>query len=362
MRILIKKLYMAIIRSLNMLFFPVKVNKQHIVVFMTFYEDMMPIIKALVQQSYQITVIGPKKYQQEVESLGHLNYLIAGNKGVIQHIKALSSARVILIDTYYLMLGGYRKKRGQTIIQTWHASGALKLFGLQDHQVDTANTQMVTQYKKVYDATDYYLIGGEEMGKCFEGAFDAQAAQMLKFGLPRLVDYQQQDMIKRQRDLKQQHGITKKLIVYVPTYREDHGNNRKINSEKIEQALPEYCVISQFHPSIVHQSSGISTQELLIMADVLISDYSSLPIEASLLHKPTLFYVYDETEYHDQRGLNQFYWTIPEVYKVTDEAEIINKLKNDSTQLKPLFESWHDYNSTQSLMLLMNFIDKLVKK
>ena len=70
------------------------------------------------------------------------------------------------------------------------------------------------------------------MGKCFEGAFDA-AAQMLKFGLPRLVDYQQQDMIKGS-DLKQQHGITKKLIVYVPTYREDHGNNRKINSEKIE--------------------------------------------------------------------------------------------------------------------------------
>ena len=46
---------------------------------------------------------------------------------------------------------------------------------------------------------------------------------------------------------------------------------------------------------------------------------------------------------------------------MTDEAEIINKLKNDSAQLKPLFESWHDYNSTQSLMLLMNFIDKLVK-
>ena len=67
-------------------------------------------------------------------------------------------------------------------------------------------------------------------------------------------------MIKRQRDLKQQHGITKKLIVYVPTYREDHGNNRKINSEKIEQALPEYRVISQFHPSIVHQSSGISAR------------------------------------------------------------------------------------------------------
>ena len=46
------------------------------------------------------------------------------------------------------MLGGYRK-RGQTIIQTWHASGALKLFGLQDHQVDTANTQMVHNIKSL---------------------------------------------------------------------------------------------------------------------------------------------------------------------------------------------------------------------
>ena len=32
----------------------------------------------------------------------------------------------------------------------------------------------------------------------------------------------------------------------------------------------------------------------MIMADVIISDYSSLPIEASLLDKPTLFYVYDD--------------------------------------------------------------------
>ena len=35
----------------------------------------------------------------------------------------------------------------------------------------------------------------------------------------------------------------------------------------------------------------------MIMADVIISDYSSLPIEASLLDKPTLFYVYDEHKY-----------------------------------------------------------------
>ena len=54
---------------------------------------------------------------------------------MISHIKALSSAKVIIIDTYYLMMGGYHKKKGQAVIQTWHA-GALKDFGLTDHQVD----------------------------------------------------------------------------------------------------------------------------------------------------------------------------------------------------------------------------------
>ena len=62
------------------------------------------------------------------------------------------------------------------------------------------------------------------------------------------------------------------------------------------------------------------------MADLIISDYSSIPIEASLLNKPTLFYVYDEKEYEKVRGLNQYYYDIPNTYKVTTEEALIEKL------------------------------------
>ena len=48
-------------------------------------------------------------------------------------------------------------------------------------------------------------------------------------------------------------------------------------------------------------------------------------IEASLLDKPTLFYVYDEHKYDKIRGLNQFYKAIPQQYKVTTEEELILK-------------------------------------
>ena len=33
---------------------------------------------------------------------------------------------MIIIDNYYLLLGGYNKTSNQHIVQTWHASGALK--------------------------------------------------------------------------------------------------------------------------------------------------------------------------------------------------------------------------------------------
>ena len=125
---------------------------------MTFPEDVMPIINELDNKGYKITVIAKFEEQYRLEHLNNINFIPAGNKYIVKHIKALSSSKVILIDTYYLMLGGYTKKKAQTIIQTWHASGALKNFGLTDHQVDLNNVTMVRQYQRVYQATDFILL------------------------------------------------------------------------------------------------------------------------------------------------------------------------------------------------------------
>ena len=61
------------------------------------------------------------------KNLKNITFIPAGNKNVISHIKALSSAKVIIIDTYYLMMGGYHKKKGQAVIQTWHAAERSKI-------------------------------------------------------------------------------------------------------------------------------------------------------------------------------------------------------------------------------------------
>ena len=116
------------ITLLNFIYKRRQVDKKQITVLMTFPEDVMPIINELDNKGYKITVIAKFEEQYRLEHLNNITF-IPGNKYIVKHIKALSSSKVILIDTYYLMLGGYTKKKAQTIIQTWHASGALKNFG-----------------------------------------------------------------------------------------------------------------------------------------------------------------------------------------------------------------------------------------
>lgn len=136
MRLIIKKIYIIAIVLLNMVFKPFNINSKHIVIMMTFKQDILPIIEALCSEGYHVTVIGKKIYQKDINNINHAYFIPAGNKYIMRHMKVLSKAKVIILDTYYLMMGGYQKKKGQTVIQTWHAAGALKNFGLTDHQVD----------------------------------------------------------------------------------------------------------------------------------------------------------------------------------------------------------------------------------
>lgn len=340
-----------------------KVKSDHIVVMMTFAEDVLPIIEALNRKGYKLTVIGTEQNRKYIEHIEHIVYLPAGNIQVFKHIKALSSAKVIVIDTYYLIMGGFKKKKQQTVLQTWHAAGALKNFGLTDRQVDLSNNKIVQQYKKVYDATDKYIIGGEPMANCFKESFGANEKQFLRTGLPRLVPYTRLNVEHRQQELKQQYGINGKVAVYVPTYREHKQANRQIDKQKFETELPEYTLLSKLHPSIAtEQQTTINLQSLMILADVIISDYSSLAIEASILKKPTIFYVYDEANYNLARGLNAFYEKIPEIYKAYSEDELMHKLQENNFAPATLFEAWHEYNTKNSLTNIINEIEKMVEK
>src|SRR4051794_30936414 len=53
----------------------------------------------------------------------------------LQSIYHLATSRYIMVDNYYGFLTAAPFKKGVQCIQLWHASGALKKFGLQDESV-----------------------------------------------------------------------------------------------------------------------------------------------------------------------------------------------------------------------------------
>ena len=58
-------------------------------------------------------------------------------------LKAIKSSKIIIIDTYYLLLGSISKMPEQKVIQTWHAAGALKKFGLEDKSINLEDKQQI---------------------------------------------------------------------------------------------------------------------------------------------------------------------------------------------------------------------------
>lgn len=361
MRHYIKALYIYIVAFLSRFYRTLRIDRNHIVFLMTFKEDQLPIIYQLDEQGFRITVFAKEKDFHYLENRDHVTCYPLKTATILKQLSALATAKVIFIDTYYLLMAGWEKKKGQTVIQTWHAAGALKKFGLEDHAVDLNHKPQVAQYRAVYEATDKYLVGGQQMAHCFEKAFGARYEQLIGFGSPRLTTYRRLDHQAHKEKLKKELGIDNKVAVYLPTYREEGRANRTIDKQTFETAVPGYTLLSKYHPTVVGtaQNTKMCTLDLIVLADLVITDYSSLAIEASIADTPTLFYVYDEAEYEKVRGLNEYYYDIPQMYKVYDELSLYERVREG--QLQPLFKEWHQYNTSESLNQVVNYVKKLVK-
>ena len=68
------------------------------------------------------------------------------------------------------------------------------------------------------------------------------------------------------------NNVPNKLALYVPTYRENQMDNRQIDKVYFEKQLPNYTLINQLHPSIPNSEHIAPTSELIMMADIIISD------------------------------------------------------------------------------------------
>lgn len=123
----------------------------------------------------------------------------------------------------------------------------------------------------------------------------------------------------------------KKVILYAPTYRGFEPNRTAPNELDVakfaETLSDDYILIIKHHQTLkqwpdipepynndfaydFRKIKGMGINELLTVADICISDYSSLVFDFALFERPNIFFAFDEEEYNDERGV---YYTLEEL-------------------------------------------------
>ncbi|MCM1363664.1 MAG: bifunctional glycosyltransferase family 2 protein/CDP-glycerol:glycerophosphate glycerophosphotransferase [Faecalibacterium sp.] len=229
------------------------------------------------------------------------------------------TSKVIVTDDYLKYLRSVRLREGQKVIQIWHASGAFKRFGLDA----PSRLSRIEEYSTHSQYSDV-CVSSEYVRQFYAHAFGVDIDVVKALGSPRtdgVVDTQEREDKRMQIITRHPLLKDKKVYVYFPTFRETDGvlNNfdPKIDWAKLNDELAddEVFIISR-HPvmkeeffknafySRIKDYTFEPSPDLLAIANVVITDYSSIIFDASLLNMPLVFYCPDYDEYEREFYLN----------------------------------------------------------
>lgn len=268
-------------------------------------------------------------------------------------------------------------KSDQVYVQCWHGT-PLKRLGY-DLETSENAIDSIDDIRKKYD-TDakkfkYLLSPSKFASEKFTSAWNLKAAGMedkvMEVGYPRndfLLNYQPEDI----RTIKEHIGIPedKKIILYAPTWRDNQHEagvgftyDLNVDFEKMRQELGEeyvilfrvhYLVASSFsfkdyEGFIYNVSNYDDINHLYLIADLLITDYSSVFFDYGILKKPILFYMYDLDDYKD--SIRGFYFGIDKLPGriITEEKDLPDAIR-DSLENFVYDEKYREFNEMFSHM------------
>lgn len=274
------------------------------------------------------------------------------------------------------------KKQGQVFIQCWHGTPLKKM--AHDIKVGTNVKTSLDGLKFTYDhevkRLDYFISPSKYASECFCSSFNMAPSKILELGYPRndklIIN---KNNIQLTENIKRRLGIdnSKKIILYAPTWRDDkvcsvNGNHiltNPLDSEGFLSKFENTVFLYRGHYftkpenemiDFIDVSNVNDINDLFLISDMLITDYSSLFFDYANLERPIYFYMPDLEEYRDKtRG---FYLDVHTelpgpIAKNPDElAEFI--LDNDFDY--SIFELFNDkYNTYEDGNSAMRVIKEL---
>jgi len=228
----------------------------------------------------------------------------------------LRTSSLFVVDNAYLPVHVAPHRRGTTVVQVWHAVGALKRFG-----ADTTTGLTEPERSFLHHFYDYVVCAGEACREPYAAALRTPVERVLPLGVARTDFFFDEAAMgsARERVLATYPRLREgRVVLFAPTFR---GRGRAkhagpgFDAVALRAALPaDYVLALKTHPNL--DASGMSTagfdvvldpalqiNEAFTAVDVLVTDYSSSIFEWALLRRPLVILTEDLEEYEQDPGL-----------------------------------------------------------
>ena len=287
---------------------------------------------------------------------------------IIRQMYHLATSKMAIIDSYCIPVCILNHKKGLIVLQIWHSIGKIKKSGYQTLDTVSGRSKKMAELMCMHKNYTKILAGGPAFDKFYEAGFNVKKDVLLHYGLPR-IDYllENENKFKEEVLKKYPEFKNKKIVYYVPTFRKyDIDGPDKMFKEYNKD---DFILIVRGHPNqplefdhnVIYDCPGFKNIELLAISDYVITDYSSICLEAAILDKKVLFYVYDYDKYMKENGINlDATKVLPTCTSknIKDLFKIINENSYDVKAYEDFRKKYLPSKLGQSTKLIVDYIMK----
>lgn len=267
-----------------------------------------------------------------------------------------------------------KKKPNSLWVQLWHGTPLKKmLFDSDEKEIVKSNKKhKINKYMDI-QRWNYLLVDNPNIQTYFCSAFQINSKKIIPLGYPRvkyLLDNKNNTLLKEKIKKKYNIDPGKIIITYMPTWRDYNYQKEKtdfnyiLDVKQLEKQLGNnYKIIFKDHIFLNKNEKilDIETQELLLISDYLITDYSSVMFDAFAINLKTIIYCTDFQKYQNSRGVYINIWNDLKDLVVNNIDSTYQKIKNynsiDTIEfLKDKYSYKNIYGKDLSSMLI-NYFD-----
>lgn len=314
----------------------------------------------------------PEKYRIEPRSL--------------KFFEVLAQSQIVIGESWLPL--GFRKRPEATWIQLWHGTPFKKLlFDSHEYYISKLNRNHKRNKQKDIRRWDFVLADSDMGKEKLSSSFAIGDERILNYGYPRVQwvkDHKKNMSLKAEIRNKLNIPCDKKVILYVPTWRDynfkeaQHDFSYLLDLKKLSENLQnEYVILNKQHSMegksqeqyelVLRPNEDIEVQELILISDFVISDYSSIIFDCLAIDIPFYLYINDFNRYEKARGVYPDMHEVLKTLYVSDEDDLISKIKSGISGYpekqyqiaKSMFGNLHECDSNERLY---NKIQEIMKR